>query len=304
MILPYALLTGVAFIWGLNSVFGKALVGYLPPFAIAAGRFSIAGLILFSWLIYKGKSLPPRGTRFPLFLLGLAGVFAFNSLLYTGLQYTSAINGGLINSFTPIVTMFLAALVLKEKVTWRQAAGAVLSLLGVALIVCCGSLQVIASLSFNRGDLIIIASTFVWAFYTIYSKKIMAVISPMDTIAYSALAGLPFLWAVSLWELRDFNLPSPSWFMVLSFLFLGVFASVMAFLWWNTGIQRLGAARGAIFLNLIPVFSVISSSIFLGERLHSHQAAGGALILLGVLLSSSKARRDAGLPAAVRALKG
>lgn len=85
-------------------------------------------------------------------------------MLYTGLQYTTAINGDLINSFTPIVTVFLAALVLKEKVSWRQTGGTILSLLGVALIVTGGSPQVVFGLSFNRGDLIIIMTTFVWAF--------------------------------------------------------------------------------------------------------------------------------------------
>ncbi|MFZ5631661.1 MAG: DMT family transporter [Bacillota bacterium] len=293
MFLPYFLLTGVAFIWGLNSVLGKALVSYLPPFAITAGRFSIAGVILILWLLWKRKSLPPPESRLPLFLLGLAGVFAFNSMIYTGLQYTSAINCALINGFTPIVTMFLAALALKEKVTWPQAGGALLSLLGVAMIIGGGSLRVFLSLSFNYGDLIIILSTLVWAFYTVYGKKVMATVSPMDTIAYSTLAALPFLWTVGFWELRDFSLPPLSWFLVLAILFLGVFASVVAYLWWNTGVQRLGAARGVNFLNLIPVFSVISSAIFLGERLHPHQAAGGALILLGVLLSSAMARQKA-----------
>lgn len=293
MFLPYVLLTGVSFIWGLNSVFGKAMVAYLPPFAITAGRFSIAAVILIIWLVLKGRPLPPSNTRLPLFILGLAGVFAFNSMLYTGLQYTTAINGALINSFTPIVTIFSAALVLREKVSWRQVAGALLSLLGVAVIVCSGSVQIVTSISFNRGDLIIILTTFVWAFYTIYGKKVMSVVSPMDAIAYSTLASLPFLWAAGLWQVRGFTLPAASWFLAFSFLFLGIFASVLAYLWWNTGIQRVGAARGANFLNLIPVFSVAASAAFLGERFYSYQAAGGALILLGVVLSSGKAARDA-----------
>ncbi|MHB8917220.1 MAG: DMT family transporter [Desulfocucumaceae bacterium] len=109
MLLPYVLLTGVSFIWGLNSVFGKAMVAYLPPFAITAGRFSIAAVILIIWLVVKGRPLPPPDTRLPIFILGLAGVFAFNSMLYTGLQYTTAINGALINSFTPIVTIFFCS---------------------------------------------------------------------------------------------------------------------------------------------------------------------------------------------------
>lgn len=283
---PYLLLTMVSFIWGLNHVVGKALVSYLPPFVIATGRFTTAGLIFFCWILIKHRRLPPAKLWVPLLISGITGIFAFNSLIYTGLQYTSVINSALINSLTPIVTVFLASLMLKERVCLRHIGGAVLSVFGVALVVCSGSLRTLTELSFNRGDLIILPSTLVWALYTIYGKKIMQFISPMATTAYSTLAGLPFLWAACSWSEWDFSLSDLSWPLGMSLVLLGVVASVLASFWWNIGIERLGASRGIIFLNLIPVFSVICSIVFLKENLHPYQAAGGVIILAGILLSS------------------
>lgn len=287
----YALLLAVPLVWGLNFVFGRALAASLPPFTIAAGRFSIAALVFGAWLLLKKKSLPPPETRLPLLLVGLSGVFAFNSILYLGLRYTTAVNGTLINSFNPMVTVFLASQLLKEKTNWRQYGGAALSLLGVALIVTKGSLRGATHLSFNLGDVIIFFNTFTWAFFSTYGKKVMETLSPVDTIAYSTVAGFPFLLAASLLELWRYGLPAFSWGDILALVFLGLFASVLAFIWWYTGIQRLGAARAANFYNLIPVYSIVISAIFLGERIFIYHLAGGALILLGIALSSSGTRR-------------
>lgn len=289
--MPYALLAGAAFIWGLNHVIGKGLVHHLPPFAIATGRFTVAGIVLLAWLLIKRRPLPPGRIWTYILISGLTGIFAFNSMIYAGLQYTSAINSSLINSLIPVVTVFLASLLLKEKLGWHQVGGALLSFLGVALVVSNGSLQVLVNLSFNRGDLIILPSTLVWAVYTIYAKRIMAYIDPIDTTAYCTLVGLPFLWGASLWTTKGGQLPPISWSLAFSLIFLGVFASVLASLSWNTGIERLGAARATIFLNLIPVFSTICSIILLGEKLHLHQALGGLLIFVGIIMATGKAEK-------------
>lgn len=287
----YALLLGVPLIWGLNFVFGKALSSSLPPFTIAAGRFSVAALVFGIWLLAKKKALPPPATRLPLLLVGLTGVFVFNSILYLGLRYTTAVNGTLINAFNPMVTIFLAAVLLKEKTNWQQYGGAALSLLGVALIVSKGALHGLAGFNLNPGDVIIFFNTFNWAFFSTYGKKVMEILSPVDTIAYSTVAGFPFLAVATALEWRHYGVPTFSPTSILILVFLGLFASVLAFIWWYTGIQRLGAARAANFYNLIPVYAMVISAIFLGEHIYVYQVGGGVLILLGIALSSSGTRK-------------
>lgn len=258
----------------------------LPPFTIGAIRFTIAGLIFVIWILAKKKKLP-RGDKnfyFTLLLVSLTGIVFYNSILYLGLRYTSVINGTIINSFNPIPTILLAVIILKEKINWSNISGAILSIVGVFLIMSSGSLTTISK--FSMGDIIILLNTFVWALFSVLGKKVMKVMSPLETVAFTTLMGLPFLWIISSFELHANQVNSLPGSAIAMLVFLGIFASFLAFIWWYKGVQDFGASGAAIFYNLIPLYVLIISSVFLKEPIYSYQIIGGGLIIAGVLLST------------------
>jgi len=276
----------VPLIWAINFVFGKMLIQMLPPFTISAIRFTIAGLIFVIWILATKKKLP-RGDKkfyFNLLLVTLTGIVFYNSILYFGLRYTSTVNGTIINSFNPIPTILLAVIILKEKINWSNISGAFLSILGVFLIMSSGSLSTISKLSI--GDIIILLNTFVWALFSVLGKKVMKVMSPLESVAFTTLMGLPFLWLFSSLELHAKPIPSLPGSAIAMLVFLGIFASFLAFIWWYRGIQDFGASGAAIFYNLIPLYVLIISSVILKEPVYSYQLIGGGLIIAGVLLST------------------
>ncbi|MEN6326776.1 MAG: DMT family transporter [Syntrophomonas sp.] len=276
----------VPFFWALNFVFSKYLIGFLPPFSITGGRFTVAGILFMLWIILKKKRLPEGDPSLYLYLfvIGFSGVFAFNSILYIGLQHTSVVNATLINAFNPVATIILAVLILREKVSGPQYAGAALSIIGVFFIMSSGRLNFINRV--NLGDIIIFGNTFVWAFYSVIGKKVMGKLQPLETIAFSTLMALPFLWLATAIEVHVYQVSSLPWTAVFLLLFLGIFASMLANIWWYEGIKDLGASGAASFYNLIPLYSLLISWLYLNESIYSYQIIGGLMIIGGVLLSS------------------
>lgn len=286
LVLPYVYLTVVPLIWAGNFIVGKVLIQSLPPFSISAGRFIVGALILGLLLLnLKDKTKLDGTIKIKILILGLTGVFAFNSLLYIGLKYTTAINATLINSFSPIVIIYFSWLFLKENIGYKQILGSLFAILGIVTIQSQGSPTILYNLDFNIGDLIIFLNTFIWAIFTILGKNVMCSLSPMETTTYSTLAGLPFLCLVSGWEISHTNI-ALSWPIVAGILYLGVFATVLAFIWYYKGIQIVGVAKSANFYNLIPVYSVFLAVFFLQEQITLYHIIGGFCVMLGIVLSS------------------
>lgn len=280
----YVIMLLVPLIWSSNFVIGRVLVQQLPPFTITTARFTIALIILL--IILKAKGLlrwPNRELLLPVALLGLSGIFGFNTILYIGLKYTTAVNSTIINAFNPIAVAVLTALWLKEKSGPRQFVGLVMSFLGIVVIATRGAWDVLLSMSFNPGDVIVFLDTIVWAFFTVLSKKVMTRLSPLETTTYANLAGVLFLLPAMLIE-WDGNVPSFSPVHCLVLLYLGLFASVLAFLGWNKGVLEIGPTRAAAFYNLLPVYAAVLAFLLLGEKLHLYHLVGGLLVLCGVYL--------------------
>lgn len=275
----------VPFIWSLNSFIGKVLIETLPPFTISGARFTVAGVIFVLWIILTRKKLPRANFSFyrDLFILSVSGIFAFNSIYYIGLKYTSIVNASIINAFNPIPIIILSAIFLKEKVTWQQYLGALLSIVGVVFIVSSGNLNLF---SFNLGDILILIDTFIWAIFSIVGKKVMQLITPLETVAFSTLMALPLLWLVSTIELNVYQVNKLDSSSIAAIVFLGIFASCLAFVWWYKGIDDFGASGSAVFYNLIPVYSLLLIRFYYNEPVYLYQIAGGLLTIVGVLISS------------------
>ena len=299
-VVTYLKLVMTAFFWGGTFVAGKWAVGEAPPFFVAFLRFVIASFVLWGLVAWRGRG---SGERFPrpeggsqwaaLFSLGLTGVFLYNFVFLTGLSWTSATNGSLIVAFNPLLTAVLSALWLKERVRPFQAAGFLLALLGVGVVVTTGSLEVLRRLTFNPGDLLMLGAPLAWALYTIFGKKVLAWFAPLPATAYAALFGTLLLLPAAAIEgsllTGTARLSVYGWLSVLQLALLG---TVVGFVWWYDGVAELGAARASVFVNLVPVFGVLLSALILSERLTVSQLAGGILVVAGVGLGTLGGRKD------------
>jgi drug/metabolite transporter (DMT)-like permease len=225
------------------------------------------------------------GAQWP-WLVGmdLSGVVGFTVLLYSGLKFTTATNAGLINGAGPLIISLMAALFLRERLTVAMLAGAVLSLSGVAFIASGGSLENLLALQFNLGDVLVLGAVIAWGVYSLLSRVVTRTRSALAATALSSLLGLPFLVPLAL--LEQTTQPVNATPLVLAAcVYIGLFPSVVAYLAWNEGIRRVGAARGTIFYNMLTVFAALLGTLVLGEPFTQTQIIGGALVMGGSFIS-------------------
>jgi drug/metabolite transporter (DMT)-like permease len=290
---PYLFLVLAPLFWAGNFVFGKPLLEALPPFGINLVRWVLACLVLVPLtLALEGRFPRPARHQWPtLVAMALTGVVLFNALVYLSLLYTTSTNAALINGTTPILTMVLAAAIGLDRLTGRRLAGALVSLVGVGWIVSRGSLAALIGLSFNRGDLIMLVAALTWAIYTILLNRMRGALSPLATLTIVAVLAVPPLGVIGGYELMSRPIGTITPTVVVGLGYISVLASVAAFMAWSVGIKGIGAARGSIFLNLIPVFTAVIAVLTLGERIGLVQLIGGSLVIGGVTLASLRGRK-------------
>lgn len=294
---PYVFLTLAPLFWAGNFVFGKPLSEALPPFGINLIRWLLACAILVPLTLYlEGRFPRPARHLWPgLVVMALTGGLMFNSLVYLSLEHTTSTNAALINGATPILTIVLAAAVGFDRLTGRRLVGALTSLVGVGWIVSRGSLEAFASFSFNQGDLVMLIAALLWAVYTVLVIRVTRVLPPLAVTTFTAVLALPFAGLIGGYELATQPIGEITPVVILGLVYVGAVASVGAFLFWSIGIKGAGAARGSVFLNLIPVFTAVIAAVTLDERPGLPQLVGGLLVICGVTLaSSSKDRKPSG----------
>jgi drug/metabolite transporter (DMT)-like permease len=224
--------------------------------------------------------------RWPIVLLmAFTGITGFNTLLYIALHYTTSINASLVNTSTPIIIYMLSFVMLGERLNRNQIIGTVLSLLGLLIIISQGSLGVLLKFSFNAGDLIVIAAVICWSIYSLLIKQNAGKLPGYSTFAVTMLLGIFILLPFFLKEAQSTEIVWSTG-SVSTILYTGIFASIVAFMSWNSAVERVGANRAGIFLNLIPVFAAIFAVTFIDEKMAWYQAAGGVFVILGVYIST------------------
>ncbi|MEK5078170.1 DMT family transporter [Solibacillus sp. FSL W7-1436] len=288
---PQLLLILATLLWGGNFVIGRAVSGDIPPITLAFLRWIVAFLVFFPIAYQRTKKEWPalRQHWDAVIILALTGVAAFNTLVYIGLHYTTSINASLMNSSTPIIIYILSFIFLKERLTKFQLTGTLLSLAGVLFIISGGSLQSLLSFSFNKGDLIVIIAVVCWSVYSLlikkYAGKLPGYSTFLVTIAIGAIMLLPFALYEQLTTSQAIVWNAST---IGAIIYVGIIASIIAFLSWNTGVVSLGANKAGIYLNFIPVFATIFAVLFLNEQLLLAQVIGGIAVIAGVFISAIK----------------
>lgn len=270
--------------WAGNFIVGRAMRGEVPPLSLSFWRWvvALACILPFAWRPLRRDAPLYWAHRWRVLRISLAGVVAFTSLVYVGLQWTAAANGLLLNSFIPILILLFGALFFGQPLLPRQVFGLALSFSGVLAIVLRGDWARLAALDVSPGDLLVFAAMICWAFYTLWLRGIPPEVDRVGLMAVQALVGLCVLGPLCLIE-RGFG-PAPAWSgeSLAALAYLGVFPSVLAYLLYNIGVARVGAARAGLFIHLIPVFGSVLAVAFLHESLHPYHAFGIAAILGGI----------------------
>jgi drug/metabolite transporter (DMT)-like permease len=286
---PYLLLALTSLFWAGNTILGRFIVGHVPPMTLAFVRWSGAALILLPFAVrHLARDWPTIRQHAGLMtLLALTGFSVYNTLSYYGLQYTTAINGLLLQSVAPLFVAMWTFVIFRERLTLRQAGGICVSLCGVAVIVCHGSLAVLLAIAFNRGDVSFLVALVVYGFYAAYLRRRPA-IHPFSFLAVGMGGGAFFLIPAMVWELasgRTVTLDAESF---LSFAFVCIFPSLLGYLFLNRGIELIGANRAAPFIHLVPVFGSVLAIVLLGEQFRLYHAVGYGLVFTGITVATRK----------------
>lgn len=287
---PYALLVLAALFWGGNWVAGRGLRDDVPPVALAFWRWVVAAIAFLPFTLGGVISARHviRREWLRLVIYALIGVTAFNAMVYIGLSHTSAINGALINSAAPIFVFVTVWLAFGERATWLQMTGVCISLAGVATIVTRGNLAALVKLEIGTGDLLIIGAVYLWGIYSIMLRRWPSSLRPTTFLAVIMVIGMLFLLPLYLWERAAGGVVHVNAHSVAGVVYLGLFASLGAYICWNRGVLAVGPSRGSLFQHLIPVFTTILAVLLLDERVKLFHLVGIVLILIGIYLATRR----------------
>ena len=296
---PYLLLVLAPLFWACNWIVGRAFAADIPPMTMTFFRWVFALIILtpFAWPNFVREWPIVKANWKPLVGLGAVGVGTHNALTYLGLNYTTATSGVILNSFIPVMIIAFSGLFLRERLTPLQLAGVGVSLCGVLTIISKGSLEALATFRLNGGDLLIILAMAMWSLYTIGLRWRPAGLHMLTFLLALVIVGIFCVLPFFLGEFALGRRMAVTAANITALFSIGLFSSVLAYIFWNRGVEQVGASVAGLFVHLMPVFGVVLAWIFLDERLALFHVAGIALILTGIWITSRLGRRPVPAPA-------
>jgi drug/metabolite transporter (DMT)-like permease len=283
----YLLLALVMLLWAGNSIVGRAVRNDVGPFTLSLVRWAGASLVLLPFALgpLRRDWAVLRQNWVVVVLLGLTGVAAFNAIMYTGLHYTTATNGLLLQAAIPPAVLGADRLLFGVRAGWLQLLGILGSILGVAVIVFQGRPSHVLGFRLGWGDALVLLACLDWGIYTVLLRKRPAV-SPLSFLLATFLVGVIAIFPLALWE--GFAGPPVRWSTGVgaAFLYVALLPSLLSYLIYNHATQLVGPARAGQAITLLPLFGALLSAALLGESLHSFHFAGMALILIGIIVAA------------------
>ena len=284
--LAYLALICTTALWGSISVVSRALMDTIPPLVTAAARWGVAFAVLLPLVWPERKEIVQAIRRDwkRLLFLTIVGGAPQSALVYTGLAASTAINLGLLNSTIPVLIILISWAWRGRRPRRLEGIGLAISLAGVLLILVHGEFRDLLRLQFNYGDLIMLGAMLVWAIYTLGLQDRPQSLSLFAFVFVMALMG----------ELLTLPLAAVQWVLVggvhlgvgelLGLLYIGALATLVSTALFSFGVERVGAVRAGILIHLMPVFSSVFATLFIGERLLVYHAAGFVLVAGGAIL--------------------
>src|ERR1700716_2221227 len=287
---PYLLLSLTALFWAGNIVLARYVAGHVPPMTLSCVRWigSLFLLLPFAWPHLK-RDWPTLRARLPLMVALSAMGFAFNNMLsYWALQYTQALNALLIQSSGPLFVALWSWLLFGVRLTGAQLAGVAISLAGVLTIILRGDFGSLAGIPFNKGGLMFATGLLAFGLYSALMPR-RPKTHQLSLIAFTMGCGALLLAPFSLWEFSTGYTLKFDLLTVATLIYVVIFPSTLAYLFFNRGIALIGPNRAAPFLHLVPVFGSAMAILLLGAQLRLFHLVGYALVLPGVAIASRQA---------------
>lgn len=282
----YLLLTMTALFWAGNSIVGRAARDLVPAAALSFWRwtFALALLLPLAWPHLRRDWAVLRAHWPVMLILGGLGIGAFNTLLYTGLQTTTALNSMLIQSAQPALILMVGALAMRDRTSVRQILGVTVSLAGVLIILARGDAGLLLALRLNGGDAIIAFAVLLWALYSVLLRK-RPPVHPLSFLAASIIVGLTAILPVYVTEIWSGKLVVSTTGSALAIAYVSIFPSFLAYLFFNRGVELIGSAATAQYMNVMPLMGAGLAMLFLGETLQPFHIAGLILVVAGILVA-------------------
>lgn len=290
----YIFLLLTTLLWGGNSVAGKLAVDHVSPMTLVFLRWVLAVAILLpiGWRTIQEDWPVVRRHWFVLAALGASGFTLFNTIFYTALNYTTAINVSIEQAAMPVLIIVANFIFFRLRVSWAQIAGVVLTIFGVVLTACHGDPRRLLALELNFGDAIMLVAVVLYSGYSVglRMKQVMRWQSLMLSLAVAALiTSLPFfLWEVAAGKVI---VPDARGWTVIVYTAIG--ASVISQITYIRGNELIGANRAGLFINLVPIFGTLLSVVIVGETFQLYQALALVLVLGGIALAEYSGRKTA-----------
>jgi drug/metabolite transporter (DMT)-like permease len=286
-LVAYALLAIAPLCWAGNHVLGRAVVGHVPPGGLSMWRWLVASLILLPFALPhlardRAALVANSGT---VIFLSLIGAGIFSTVQFVAARWAPALNMSVLNSVAPVMILIASRILFGDRLRPLQLFGVIVSFCGLMVIATQGQLARLAALSFEMGDLVIVANMMLWATYCACLRLrpnvhwlsftfVLTVISCAVNVPYAAVEH----WLGDTMQ--------PTRLTILAVLYSAICTSVLAYACWNRGVELIGAPRASAFLHLIPLYGALLATSLLGESLHGFHVAGFVLILSGVWLAA------------------
>jgi len=289
---PHLLLSLTSLIWAGNFIVGRALRNDISAIELNLWRWLLALLLLLPLgyrQILQHRRLMIRHWRL-LGMLGFTGIAAFHTSVYTALKTTTAVNAVLFLSLSPVLIVLGSSLSRKDTISRLQLLGILVSLTGAVVLVAHGDMNTLTRLQFFQGDLWMLFAVTMWSAYSILLKN-----KPRELPQLSLLIG-SIVWALGMLGVMFIvfqgGVSTAVWSMQVftGLLYVSIFASIVAFLFWNRGVAQIGPNKAGVFLHLMPVFGALLSVMLLKEGIAIYHLAGAALVFLGIAMSTRLAK--------------
>ena len=289
----FAALGLVMLLWAGNSIVARAVRFDVPPFTLAFLRWAGAVVLLapFAWKPVRRDLRALRRAWKPVLLLGALGIGAFNALLYSGLQYTTATNALLLQAGIPALVVLFDRLLFGVRSSVLQVAGTLASIAGVVVIVFRADLHALVNLHLGIGDVLVLASVIVWALYTVL-LRLRPKVSPISLVFATFLIGALIMAPAAALEWAQGRAIHWNRGTLAAIAYVAVLPSIVSYFIYNWAAGAVGPARAGQAITLLPVFGALLSALLLGEALHPYHAAGMALIGLGIALGALALKRE------------
>lgn len=290
-LVPYLVMLVTPLFFSSNLIFGRHTIPEVAPFTLAFLRWGLSALVLAPMVYAHGAQARAYVTRQPThwLLMGFLGMVICGAGVYFALQFTTATNGTLIYTTSPLMILVIERLFRGRATSWREIAGIVLGFGGVAIIVMRGDLSALIELDFNRGDVMFVGAALAWAVYSVLLRGPRTAGLPvLSLFGLVAIAGTILLAPVAAWEFYSGARMPETWSAWGGIAGIVVFASLLAFSGFQYGVARLGASTAGVFMYLLPPYGVGMAVLVLGEPFERYHAIGIATVLGGLMLATLK----------------